>query len=174
MLNLLIFLTAPLCITSYDTKEEFFNLREHNYCDLRCYETKTKFKVNVACGCEKVTPRLGLKVLNSTFGFREAILDKLNQFRNKIASGSTDMPAGADMMVLNYDVGLEYSAACILKRAQSAGMDLCTRNKNHEALGNFPVMLMPEDKSWMINNIADAMAFLDQKFVMLLLVANTI
>lgn len=81
-----------------------------------CLNDKGVMSTNTVClesGCD---PRFqGCLELPSTREFRQGILDKHNELRNKLASGADTRggnQAASNMMALSYDLDLEYTARC--------------------------------------------------------------
>ncbi|KAJ3629010.1 hypothetical protein MTP99_013435 [Tenebrio molitor] len=88
--------------------EEKFDFTKFDYCSIKCGEDK-----HSACDCKMRGPRTYLS--DDLVQFRQDILDKHNELRNMLASGQEPKMGGktaSNMMVLNYDLELEYIAQC--------------------------------------------------------------
>ncbi|KAG5886656.1 hypothetical protein JTB14_009474 [Gonioctena quinquepunctata] len=71
-------------------------------------------------------------VMSSDEKFRQALLDEHNEHRNDIAEATGEDKGAADMMVLSYDVELEYTATCNVNQC-GKGSDECRRTKKFTA-----------------------------------------
>jgi hypothetical protein len=88
--------------------EEKFDFTKFDYCSIKCGADK-----HSACDCKMTPPRTYIS--DDLVQFRQDILDKHNELRNKFASGEEPKTAGkkaSNMMVLNYDLELEHIAKC--------------------------------------------------------------
>ncbi|KAG5886658.1 hypothetical protein JTB14_009476 [Gonioctena quinquepunctata] len=69
--------------------------------------------------------------------FRQLVLDEHNRLRNKVAQGQETRGGNgeaANMMVLSYDLGLEYTAICTVQQCKMKH-DLCRRTKKFTSAG---------------------------------------
>jgi hypothetical protein len=88
--------------------EEKFDFTKFDYCSIKCGEHK-----HSACDCKMTPPRTDIS--DDLVRFRQDILDKHNELRNKFASGEepkTAVKKASNMMVLNYDLEFEHIAKC--------------------------------------------------------------
>ncbi|XP_044255855.1 venom allergen 3-like isoform X2 [Tribolium madens] len=104
---------------------EKFDPRKRKYCDMRCPELGNV--VHTACNC---TPGEGREEvgLDKMVEFREIVVEEHNKLRNKIASGAdtrNGASSASDMMVVNYDLELEYISRCYLRSTFNGYHDKC-------------------------------------------------
>jgi hypothetical protein len=84
------------------------SILQNSTCSIKCGADK-----HSACDCKMTPPRTYIS--DDLVQFRQDILDKHNELRNKFASGEEPKTAGkkaSNMMVLNYDLELEHIAKC--------------------------------------------------------------
>jgi hypothetical protein len=91
-----------------------FDFTKFDYCSINA-NCKHKGDKHSACDCKLRAPRTLLS--DDLVQFRQDILDKHNQLRNLFASGKETHKymfgrTASNMMVLNYDLELEYIARC--------------------------------------------------------------
>jgi hypothetical protein len=97
-----------------EDSEEKVDFRKFDYCSINanCREPGDKHS---ACDCKLRPPRT--YVQDDLVKFRQGIIDKHNELRNMFASGEEPKEyfngkKVGNMMVLNYDLELEYIAKC--------------------------------------------------------------
>jgi hypothetical protein len=116
--------------------EEKVDFMTFDYCKLPCGTVK-----HSACKCKMRAPRT--YTAEGVVEFRQSVLDKHNKLRNMVASGneSNEFMYGktaSNMMVINYDLELEYIAKCY-GGYYVYGHDTCRRTV---------------DKAWVGQNLA--------------------
>ncbi|XP_044269314.1 venom allergen 5-like isoform X2 [Tribolium madens] len=123
MFKSVLFLALFLCVNGIQK----YNPRRAGYCSKRC-NTNVK-----ATGC--ICKLLGAKteLLDNMVEFRQVIVDEHNYYRNLVASGNETRgftKAAADMMIMNYDMELEFLARCHARYTFRANHDRCKVLKN--------------------------------------------
>lgn len=105
-------------------------------------------EVNTACVNRGCGPKFkGCKELPPDAQFRQTILDKHNELRNKVASGGDTTggnQAAANMMALSYDLALEFTAICHVHGC-SMQHDSCRGTKTFPSAGQNLAMI---SKMW--------------------------
>jgi hypothetical protein len=96
-----------------DPERQFYDFTKFDYCNLKA--PKCKGEKHSACDCKMRGERI--EVLDNLMQFRQEVLDKHNELRNLFASGKEPQKhvfgkTVSNMLVLNYDLGLEYIARC--------------------------------------------------------------
>jgi hypothetical protein len=96
-----------------DPEGQFYDFTKFDYCNLKA--PKCKGEKHSACDCKMRGQRT--EVLDNLMQFRQEVLDKHNKLRNLFASGKETHKymfgrTASNMMVLNYDLELEYIARC--------------------------------------------------------------
>lgn len=94
--------------------------------------------VNTACENKGCGPKFkGCTELPPDAKFRQAVLDRHNELRNKIASGGDttgNNEAASNMMALSYDLALEYTAICHVHGCRMKH-DVCRGTKQFPSAG---------------------------------------
>ncbi|XP_044260953.1 venom allergen 5 2-like [Tribolium madens] len=122
----LFFALFVLCVNSDRT------IRPKKYCKLYCGKIK-------ATGCKcNLKGRRTESELNKIIEFRQLCLHEHNRWRNYIASGNETRGSAksvADMMVMNYDLELEYLARCYGRSTFNGDYDKCRKLQNGRDAG---------------------------------------
>lgn len=99
-------------------------LKKIDYCKLHCKEKE--YGLHSACFCKRRSDRR--EYLHNMTGFRHYMQKKHNYLRNLVASGNEkrqNMKSATNMMLLNYDLQLEYSARCFARFRFKGEHDYC-------------------------------------------------
>jgi hypothetical protein len=105
-------MTTVVMLEKNPTKQ--FDFTKFDYCSINA-NCKHKGDKHSACDCKLIGPRTLLT--DDLVQFRQDVLDKHNELRNMFASGKETHQymfgkTASNMMVLNYDLELEYIARC--------------------------------------------------------------
>ncbi|XP_044256432.1 scoloptoxin SSD558-like [Tribolium madens] len=109
-----------LCIND----EGKFDPTKMDYCDRKCQDKKS-----VGCDCKTRGTRKELQ-LEKISDFRQLIVDKHNYWRNYLASGNETRnfaKSVSDMLVMNYDLELEFLARCYGRSTYDGDHSYCIK-----------------------------------------------
>lgn len=118
---------------SLANSDDVFVIKE-DFCKIMCVETSSDYKglsENEACYCPIFPDRTLLT--NDIVTFREGLLKVFNTLRNEVAGGVKASKKAANMMVMNYDIRLEYVAKCLLGKLSDVNVE-----RFHQACLNTP------------------------------------
>jgi hypothetical protein len=121
--------TIMFMVEGAEEKEDFMTF---DYCKLNCQNAK-----HSACNCKMRAPRIYND--DGVVEYRQAVLDKHNTLRNMVASGNESHEilygkTASNMMVINYDLELEYIAKCF-GGYYTYGHDSCRRTVDKAYVG---------------------------------------
>ncbi|XP_044260950.1 venom allergen 5 2-like [Tribolium madens] len=124
------FLFIPLFLL-WVNGEEKYDPRKVDYCSKSCNKVQS-----TGCKCKQQGTRT--EILDKMVEFRQLCLDEHNHWRDFIASGNETRgfaKTAADMMVMNYDLELEYLARCYGRSTFNGYHDKCRKLHNNGQSG---------------------------------------
>lgn len=112
MHNLLSQLIIFLLFLIVEYKQSPYYFSNFYACYKRCVVQKNVF--HPACGCANAKKLVNIEIVDDIVEFRKNVHDFYNNVRNRVASGKENgLPQGKNMMLVNYNLELEYFARCI-------------------------------------------------------------
>ncbi|XP_044262410.1 scoloptoxin SSD558-like isoform X2 [Tribolium madens] len=115
-----------LCVNG---EKEKFKPKKSEYCTKKCPPNLK----STGCDCKKQGTRS--EVLEKIVEFRQTVVDEHNKLRNLLASGNETRgfaKSAANMLVVNYDMELEYLARCYGRSLFNGFRDKCMMLENWE------------------------------------------
>ncbi|XP_044260949.1 venom allergen 3-like [Tribolium madens] len=143
MFRSLLFLALFLVCVNGRTK---YDPTKVDYCSKTCYNNNA---TSTGCKCKHQGTRI--EILDKMVEFRRFIVDQHNRWRNFIASGKETRgfaKSVSDMLVMNYDLELEYLARCYGRSTFNGFHDECRMLHNNGQSGQNLAGLSIKDLSF--------------------------
>lgn len=160
------FLLKLLCLILLNNRVEPKSNSSDKECTKKFPDCKRdgKMYTNTACERQNCDPKFKECIeLPPDAEFRQAMLDKHNELRNKIASGQDTTggnSAAANMRALSYDLGLEYTSICHVHGCRMVH-DKCRGTKLFPEAGQNLAMLTRTEHEPITQEIVDQFSTLD-------------
>ncbi|XP_044260079.1 scoloptoxin SSD552-like [Tribolium madens] len=138
MFRSILFFAVFLCVYGADK----YDPKKVNYCKMKCMSLEK----STGCDCKQQGTRR--EQLRNMVSFRQVCVDEHNKLRNLLASGNETRgfaKSAANMMVMNYDLELEYLARCYGRSTFRGIHDRCRKmSTNRESGQNLAGIGIPD------------------------------